>query len=151
MSEDSIDGIYDTLKTCALISKSAGGIGLHIHNIRATNSYIAGTNGVSNGLVPMLRVFNNTACYVDQGGNKRPGAFAIYLEPWHADIFEFLELRKNHGKEECRARDLFYALWIPDEFMRRVENDQEWCLMCPYKCPGLFDCWGEEFEKLYKK
>ena len=151
MSGDSIEGIYDTLKQCALISKSAGGIGLNVHCIRATGSYIAGTNGTSNGLVPMLRVFNNTARYVDQGGNKRPGAFAIYLEPWHADVFEFLELRKNHGKEEQRARDLFYALWIPDLFMKRVEEDGMWSLMCPHQCPGLSDCWGEEFEALYKR
>merc|ERR1719510_919575 len=151
MASDSIEGIYDTLKQCALISKSAGGIGLNIHCIRATGSYIAGTNGTSNGLVPMLRVFNNTARYVDQGGNKRPGAFAIYLEPWHADVFEFLDLRKNHGKEEIRARDLFYALWIPDLFMKRVKNDGDWCLMCPNESPGLSDCWGEEFEKLYEK
>lgn len=151
MEDDSIEGIFHTLTNCALISKSAGGIGVHIHCIRATNSYIAGTNGVSNGLVPMLRVYNNTARYVDQGGNKRPGAFAIYLEPWHSDIFDFLELRKNSGKEESRARDLFYALWIPDEFMRRVENDVKWSLMCPSECPGLFDCWGEEFDELYRK
>merc|ERR1719150_2779894 len=149
MADDSIEGIYDTLKQTALISKSAGGIGLNVHCIRATGSYIAGTNGTSNGLVPMLRVFNNTARYVDQGGNKRPGAFAIYLEPWHADIFEFLDLRKNHGKEEIRARDLFYALWIPDLFMKRVEENGVWSLMCPHQCPGLSDCWGEEFEKLY--
>lgn len=149
MKEDSIEGIYDTLKQCALISKSAGGIGLHVHCIRATGSYIAGTNGVSNGLVPMLRVYNNTARYVDQGGNKRPGAFAIYIEPWHADIFEFLDLKKNTGKEEVRARDLFYGLWVPDLFMKRVENNEDWCLMCPHDCPGLFDCWGEKFEKLY--
>jgi len=151
MSSDSIEGIYDTLKQCALISKSAGGIGLNIHNIRASGSYIAGTNGNSNGLVPMLRVFNNTARYVDQGGNKRPGAFAIYLEPWHADIFEFLDLRKNHGKEEQRARDLFYAMWIPDLFMKRVESDGVWSLMCPDECPGLHDTWGEKFEDLYEK
>merc|ERR1719150_575390 len=151
MADDSIEGIYDTLKRCALISKSAGGIGLNIHCIRSTGSYIAGTNGTSNGLVPMLRVFNNTARYVDQGGNKRPGAFAIYLEPWHADIFEFLDLRKNHGKEEIRARDLFYALWIPDLFMKRVEENGVWSLMCPHQCPGLSDCWGDEFEKLYKR
>ena len=151
MSADSIEGIYDTLKQCALISKSAGGIGLNVHNIRAQGSYIAGTNGNSNGLVPMLRVFNNTARYVDQGGNKRPGAFAIYLEPWHADIFEFLDLKKNHGKEEQRARDLFYALWIPDLFMKRVEEDGDWSLMCPDKCPGLHEVWGEEFETLYAK
>lgn len=151
MKEDSIEGIYDTLKTCANISKSAGGIGLAIHNIRASGSYIAGTNGTSNGLVPMLRVFNNTARYVDQGGNKRPGAFAIYLEPWHADIFDFLDLKKNHGAEEKRARDLFYAMWVPDLFMKRVENNEEWSLMCPHECPGLGDCWGEEFEELYQR
>merc|ERR1712012_287715 len=151
MSGDSIEDIYDTLKRCALISKSAGGIGLNVHCIRATGSYIAGTNGTSNGLVPMLRVYNNTARYVDQGGNKRPGAFAMYLEPWHADIFEFLDLRKNHGKEEQRARDLFYALWIPDLFMKRVKEFGMWSLMCPHECPGLADCWGEEFEKLYTK
>merc|ERR1711899_491898 len=151
MADDSIEGIYDTLKQTALISKSAGGIGLNVHCIRATGSYIAGTNGTSNGLVPMLRVFNNTARYVDQGGNKRPGAFAIYLEPWHADIFEFLDLRKNHGKEEIRARDLFYALWIPDFFMKRGEENGVWSLMCPHQCPGLSDCWGDEFENLYKR
>ncbi|ORX94709.1 ribonucleotide reductase M1 subunit [Basidiobolus meristosporus CBS 931.73] len=149
MKEDSIDGIYDTLKTCALISKSAGGIGLNVHKIRASGSYIAGTNGTSNGLIPMLRVFNNTARYVDQGGNKRPGAFAIYLEPWHYDILDFLDLRKNTGKEESRARDLFYALWISDLFMKRVEKDEDWSLFCPAEAPGLEDCWGEEFEKLY--
>ena len=149
MSDDSITGIFDTLTRCAKISKCAGGIGLNVHNIRATGSYIAGTNGISNGLVPMLRVYNNTARYVDQGGNKRPGAFAIYLEPWHADVFEFLDLRKNHGKEEHRARDLFYAMWIPDLFMKRVEEDGVWSLMCPHECPGLADCWGDEFEKLY--
>lgn len=151
MKDDSIEGIYDTLKQCALISKSAGGIGLHVHCIRAKGTYIAGTNGVSNGLVPMLRVYNNTARYVDQGGNKRPGAFAIYLEPWHADIFEFLDLKKNTGKEEVRARELFYALWIPDLFMKRVESNQNWSLMCPHDCPGLADCWGEDFETLYEK
>ena len=151
MKEDSIDGIYDTLKTCAMISKNAGGIGLNVHRIRATGAYIAGTNGNSNGIVPMLRVFNNTARYVDQGGNKRPGAFAIYLEPWHADVFEFLDLRKNHGKEEVRARDLFYALWIPDLFMKRVEKNGEWTLMCPNECPGLADVYGDEFEALYEK
>ncbi|VDM78120.1 unnamed protein product [Strongylus vulgaris] len=149
MSEDSIAGIYDTLKQCALISKSAGGIGLNVHNIRATGSLIAGTNGTSNGLVPMLRVYNNTARYVDQGGNKRPGAFAIYLEPWHADIFEFVALRRNTGPEEERARDLFYAIWVPDLFMKRVERDEDWSLMCPHECPGLSDCWGEKFEELY--
>ncbi|KAH6646082.1 ribonucleotide reductase [Truncatella angustata] len=151
MKDDSIEGIYDTLKTCAMISKMAGGIGLNVHNIRATGSYIAGTNGTSNGIVPMLRVFNNTARYVDQGGNKRPGAFAIYLEPWHADVFEFLDLRKNHGKEEVRARDLFLALWIPDLFMKRVEKNGDWTLMCPNECPGLADCYGDEFEALYEK
>lgn len=151
MKDDSIEGIYDTLKTCAMISKMAGGIGLNIHRIRATGSYIAGTNGTSNGIIPMLRVYNNTARYVDQGGNKRPGAFAIYLEPWHADVFEFLDLRKNHGKEEVRARDLFLALWIPDLFMKRVEKNGSWTLMCPNECPGLADCYGEEFEALYEK
>ncbi|XP_068632919.1 ribonucleoside-diphosphate reductase large subunit [Battus philenor] len=151
MKDDSIEGIYDTLKQCALISKSAGGIGLHVHCIRAKGTYIAGTNGVSNGLVPMLRVYNNTARYVDQGGNKRPGAFAIYLEPWHSDVFEFLDLKKNTGKEEVRARELFYALWIPDLFMKRVEKDQMWSLMCPHDSPGLADCWGQEFEDLYEK
>lgn len=151
MTDDSIDGIFETLTRCAKISKSAGGIGLHVHCIRAKNTYIAGTNGISNGLVPMLRVYNSTARYVDQGGNKRPGAFAIYVEPWHGDIFEFLNLRKNTGHEEERARDLFYALWIPDLFMRRVEADEEWSLMCPHKSPGLADCWGDEFEALYTK
>ncbi|XP_052281935.1 ribonucleoside-diphosphate reductase large subunit-like isoform X1 [Dreissena polymorpha] len=151
MHSDSIEGIYDTLKQCALISKSAGGIGLNVHNIRAHGSYIAGTNGTSNGLLPLLRVYNNTARYVDQGGNKRPGAFAIYLEPWHADIFDFLDLRKNTGKEEQRARDLFYALWIPDLFMKRVETNGEWTLMCPAECPDLHECWGEEFEELYTR
>ena len=149
--EDSISGIYDTLKQCAQISQSAGGIGLSIHDIRATGSYIKGTNGTSNGIVPMLRVFNDTARYVDQGGGKRKGSFAMYVEPWHADIFEFLDLRKNHGKEEQRARDLFYALWIPDLFMQRVEENGEWTLMCPNECPGLSDTHGKEFEKLYKK
>lgn len=151
MTEDSIEGIYDTLKRCALVSKSAGGIGLSVHTIRAKGTRIAGTNGISNGLVPMIRVYNNTARYVDQGGNKRPGAFAIYLEPWHADIFEFLDLKKNTGKEENRARELFYALWIPDLFMERVLNDGKWSLMCPHECPGLPDVWGEGFEKLYTK
>ncbi|KAI1616995.1 ribonucleoside-diphosphate reductase large chain [Exophiala viscosa] len=151
MKEDSIEGIYDTLKTCAMISKTAGGIGLNAHCIRATGSYIAGTNGTSNGLIPMLRVFNNTARYVDQGGNKRPGAFAIYLEPWHADVFDFLNLRKNHGKEEVRARDLFYALWTPDLFMERVEKNQDWTLFCPHEAPGLADVYGEEFEALYER
>ncbi|CAH1777627.1 unnamed protein product [Owenia fusiformis] len=149
MDSDSIEGIYDTLKKCALISKCAGGIGLNVHCIRSTGSYIAGTNGTSNGLLPMLRVYNNTARYVDQGGNKRPGAFAIYLEPWHNDIFEFLDARKNHGKEEQRARDLFYALWIPDLFMKRVEENGDWTLMCPNECKGLSDCWGKEFEEKY--
>ncbi|ODM92112.1 Ribonucleoside-diphosphate reductase large subunit [Orchesella cincta] len=151
MQEDSIEGIYDTLKQCALISKSAGGIGLNVHCIRATGSYIGGTNGISNGLVPMLRVYNNTARYVDQGGNKRPGAFAMYLEPWHADVFEFLDLKKNTGKEENRARDLFFAMWIPDLFMKRVESNGDWCLMCPKESPDLFEVWGEEFETLYTK
>jgi len=151
MKSDSIEGIYDTLKICAMISKTAGGIGFNAHKIRATGSYIAGTNGTSNGLVPMLRVFNNTARYVDQGGNKRPGAFAVYLEPWHADVFAFLDLRKNHGKEEIRARDLFYALWIPDLFMKRVEANTEWTLFCPNEAPGLADCYGDEFEALYEK
>lgn len=149
MHDDSIDGIFQTLHHCALISKFAGGIGLSVHNIRATGSYIAGTNGTSNGLVPLLRVFNNTARYVDQGGNKRPGAFAIYLEPWHADVFEFLDLKKNTGVEELRARDLFYALWVPDLFMRRVEEDGEWSLMCPHECPGLYTNWGEKFDEIY--
>ncbi len=149
--EDSIEGIYDTLKQCAKISQSAGGIGLSIHNVRATGSYIKGTNGTSNGIIPMLRVFNDTARYVDQGGGKRKGAFAIYLEPWHADIFEFLDLRKNHGKEELRARDLFYALWIPDLFMKRVEENGEWSLFCPHEAPGLPECYGKDFEALYEK
>ncbi len=149
MKEDSIDGIYDTLKQTAKISQSAGGIGLAISNIRATGSYIGGTNGTSNGIIPMLRVYNDTARYVDQGGGKRKGAFAIYLEPWHADVFEFLDLRKNHGKEEMRARDLFYALWIPDLFMKRVEENGDWSLFCPNEAPGLSDCWGEAFETLY--
>ncbi|AQL01780.1 Ribonucleoside-diphosphate reductase large subunit [Zea mays] len=151
MKDDSIEGIYETLKECAVISKSAGGIGVSVHNIRATGSYIRGTNGSSNGIVPMLRVFNDTARYVDQGGGKRKGAFAVYLEPWHADIFEFLDLRKNHGKEENRARDLFYALWVPDLFMQRVQNNGEWSLFCPNEAPGLADSWGEEFDNLYKK
>ncbi len=146
---DSITGIYDTLKQCAQISQSAGGIGLSIHNIRAKGSYIKGTNGTSNGIVPMLKVFNDTARYVDQGGGKRKGSFAIYLEPWHADIGDFLDLKKNHGKEEMRARDLFYALWVPDLFMKRVEDNENWTLMCPNECPGLADTYGEEFEKLY--
>ncbi|MEM7487376.1 MAG: ribonucleoside-diphosphate reductase subunit alpha [Bacteroidota bacterium] len=151
MKDDSIDGIYDTLKQTAKISQSAGGIGLSIHNVRATGSYIAGTNGTSNGIVPMLRVFNDTARYVDQGGGKRKGSFAIYVEPWHADIFDFLDLKKNHGKEEMRARDLFYAMWIPDLFMKRVEADGEWTLMCPNECPNLFSTHSEEFEALYTK
>ena len=151
MKDDSIPGIYDTLKQTALISQSAGGIGLSIHNVRAKGSYIRGTNGTSNGIVPMLRVFNDTARYVDQGGGKRKGSFAIYLEPWHADVYDFLDLRKNHGKEEIRARDLFYALWIPDLFMQRVKDNGTWTLMCPNECPGLSDCWGEEFVKLYTK
>ncbi|MGB0978801.1 MAG: ribonucleoside-diphosphate reductase subunit alpha [Croceimicrobium sp.] len=149
MKDDSIDGIYDSLKQCARISQSAGGIGLSIHNVRATGSYIRGTNGTSNGVVPMLRVFNDTARYVDQGGGKRKGSFAIYVEPWHADIFDFLDLKKNHGKEERRARDLFYALWVPDLFMERVKTDAEWTLMCPNECPGLYDVHSEEFEKMY--
>jgi len=151
MSDDSIKGIYETLTDCALISKWAGGIGLHIHNVRASGSQIRGTNGTSNGIVPMLRVFNNTAKYVDQGGGKRNGSFAIYLEPWHADIELFLEMRKNHGDEELKARDLFYALWIPDLFMERVKSGGNWTLMCPDECPGLSDCFGEEFNKLYEK
>ena len=149
--EDSINGIYDTLKSCAQISQSAGGIGLSIHDIRATGSYIKGTNGTSNGIVPMLRVFNDTARYVDQGGGKRKGSFAIYLEPWHSDVFDFLDLKKNHGKEEQRARDLFYALWIPDLFMKRVKENGDWTLMCPHECPGLSDTHSKEFEKLYTK
>jgi ribonucleoside-diphosphate reductase alpha chain len=151
MKEDSIPGIYDTLKSCAQISQSAGGIGLSIHNVRATGSYIKGTNGTSNGIVPMLRVFNDTARYVDQGGGKRKGSFAIYLEPWHADVFDFLDLKKNHGKEEQRARDLFFALWIPDLFMKRVKNNETWTLMCPHECPGLADTHSEAFEALYTK
>ncbi|MBL6866491.1 MAG: ribonucleoside-diphosphate reductase subunit alpha [Flavobacteriales bacterium] len=149
--EDSISGIYDTLKQCAKISQNAGGIGLSIHDIRATGSYIKGTNGTSNGIVPMLRVFNDTARYVDQGGGKRKGSFAVYIEPWHADIFDFLELKKNHGKEEQRARDLFYALWIPDLFMKRVEENGDWTLMCPNECPGLSDTHSADFEALYTK
>ncbi|NOT75631.1 MAG: ribonucleoside-diphosphate reductase subunit alpha [Cyclobacteriaceae bacterium] len=151
MKDDSIDGIYDTLKNCAKISQSAGGIGLSVHNIRAKGSYIKGTGGTSNGIVPMLRNFDMTARYVDQGGGKRKGSFAIYLEPWHADVFEFLDLKKNHGKEEMRARDLFYAMWIPDLFMKRVEQNESWSLFCPNECPGLADCYGEEFERLYEK
>jgi ribonucleoside-diphosphate reductase alpha chain len=151
MQDDSVDGIYDTLKQTALISQTAGGIGLSIHNIRAKGSFIKGTNGTSNGIVPMLKVFNDTARYIDQGGGKRKGSFAIYLEPWHADIHEFLELKKNTGKDEARARDLFYALWIPDLFMKRVEADGMWSLFCPHECPGLADTYGAEFEKLYTK
>lgn len=149
MTEDSINGIFETLQRCALISQSAGGIGLSIHNVRATGSYIKGTGGTSNGIIPMLRVFNDAARYVDQGGGKRKGAFAVYLEPWHADVFEFLELKKNHGKEELRARDLFYALWISDLFMERVKSDSDWSLFCPNEAPGLYDVYGEKFETLY--
>ncbi|OWP85091.1 ribonucleoside-diphosphate reductase subunit alpha [Flavobacterium davisii] len=149
MQDDSIDGIYDTLKQTAKISQSAGGIGLSIHNVRATGSYIRGTNGTSNGIVPMLRVFNDTARYVDQGGGKRKGSFAVYIETWHADIMDFLDLKKNHGKEEMRARDLFYAMWTSDLFMKRVEADEKWTLMCPNECPGLYDVYGDEFETLY--
>merc|ERR1712127_172985 len=157
MKSDSIEGIYDTLKQCAMISKSAGGIGVAISNIRAKGSYIRGTNGHSNGVVPLLRNFNETARYVDQGGGKRKGSFAMYLEPWHADVFDFLELRKNHGKEEMRARDLFYALWIPDLFMQRVKDDKDWTLFCPNEaydkdgCKGLMDVWGGEFEEMYTR
>jgi len=151
LKDDSISGIYDTLKQCAQISQSAGGIGLSVHNLRAKGSYIKGTNGTSNGIVPMLRVFNDTARYVDQGGGKRKGSFAIYLEPWHADVFDFLELKKNHGKEEMRARDLFFAMWIPDLFMKRVESGADWTLMCPNECPGLADTWGAKFEELYER
>ena len=151
MKEDSIDGIYDTLKQCAKISQSAGGIGLSIHNVRGTGSYIKGTNGVSNGIIPMLRNFDMTARYVDQGGGKRKGSFAIYIEPWHSDIFEFLQLKKNHGKEELRARDLFYAMWIPDLFMKRVESNEDWSLFSPDEAKDLHETYGEEFEKLYDK
>lgn len=151
MKDDSIDGIYDTLKQCAKISQSAGGIGLSIHNVRAKGSYIKGTGGTSNGIVPMLRNFDMTARYVDQGGGKRKGSFAIYLEPWHADVFDFLDLKKNHGKEEMRARDLFFAVWIPDLFMQRVENNEMWSLFCPNEAPGLAEVWGEDFERLYDK
>jgi len=151
MQDDSIDGIYDMLKQTAKISQSAGGIGLSIHNVRATGSYIAGTNGTSNGIVPMLRVYNDTARYVDQGGGKRKGSFAVYVEPWHAVIFDFLDLKKNHGKEEMRARDLFYAMWIPDMFMKRVEANEEWTLMCPNECPDLYKIHGDEFDALYLK
>ncbi len=150
LEEDSISGIYNTLSDCAQISKWAGGIGLHIHNVRATGSHIKGTNGTSNGIVPMLRVFNNTARYVDQGGGRRNGSFAIYLEPWHPDIEQFLEMRKNHGDEELKARDLFYALWIPDLFMEKVKANEDWCLMCPDECKGLSDVYGEDFNKLYE-
>ncbi len=148
MEQDSIEGIFDTLKECAIISKYAGGVGLHVHNIRSTGSFIRGTAGVSNGLVPMLRVFNNTARYIDQGG-KRNGSFAIYVEPWHPDIEGFLEMKKNHGDEESKARDLFYALWIPDLFMQRVMANESWCLFCPDECPGLYETYGDEFTKLY--
>merc|ERR1719207_429787 len=157
MQSDSIDGIFDTLGQCARISKTAGGIGLAVSCIRATGSYIRGTNGFSNGLTPMLRVYNDTARYVDQGGGKRKGSFAMYLEPWHADVFEFLDLKKNHGKEEQRARDLFYGLWIPDLFMRRVKEDKEWTLFCPNEAfdectgKGLIDVWGDEFDTLYQQ
>ncbi|MFT7615184.1 MAG: ribonucleoside-diphosphate reductase alpha chain, partial [Parvicellaceae bacterium] len=150
MKEDSISGIYETLQQCAKISQSAGGIGLSIHDVRAQGSYIKGTNGTSNGIVPMLRVFNDTARYVDQGGGKRKGSFAIYIEPWHADVFDFLDLKKNHGKEEQRARDLFYALWMPDLFMQRVEDNGDWTLMCPHECPGLSDTYGAGFKELYE-
>jgi ribonucleoside-diphosphate reductase alpha chain len=151
MKDDSIDGIYSTLRDCANISKHAGGIGLAIHKVRAQGSYIAGTNGYSNGIVPMLRVFNDSSRYVDQGGGKRKGSVAIYLEPWHADILDFLDLKLNTGKEEQRARDLFYALWVPDLFMQRVESNGSWCLFCPNEAPGLSDVYGEEFERLYQK
>ena len=151
MKDDSVDGIFDTLKDCAKISKYSGGIGLHIHNIRSNGSFINGTNGYSNGIVPMLRVFNDVARYIDQGGGKRNGSFAIYIEPWHADIQDFLELKKNHGNELERARDLFYGMWIPDLFMERVEKNEVWSLMCPEECPGLSDCYGEEFKELYIK
>lgn len=151
MQDDSIDGIYNTLKQCAKISQSAGGIGINIHNVRATGSYIKGTNGTSNGIIPMLKVFNETARYVDQGGGKRKGSIAVYLEPWHADIYNFLDIRKNHGKEEMRARDLFTAMWVPDLFMKRVEEEGIWSLFCPNEAPGLSDCWGEKFETLYTK
>jgi ribonucleotide reductase alpha subunit len=151
MREDSIEGIYDTLKQCAQISKSAGGIGLAVHKIRATRSYIAGTNGNSNGLIPMLQVYNATARYVDQGGGKRKGAFAVYLEPWHADIEDFLDMRKNHGKEEKRCRDLFMGLWVPDLFLKRVESNGDWTLFCPNEAKGLADVWGDEFDQLYQR
>ena len=151
MEDDSLDGIYNTLHDCARISKYAGGIGLHIHNIRAKGTHILGTNGTSNGLVPMLRVFNTTARYIDQGGGKRNGSFAIYLEPWHADVEDFLEMKKNHGDEELKARDLFYALWIPDLFMERVKENKKWSLICPHECPGLSDVYGDKFKELYEK
>jgi ribonucleotide reductase alpha subunit len=151
MTEDSINGIYDTLKRCAVISKAAGGIGLSVHNIRARGTHIRGTRGVSNGLVPMLRVFDVTSRYVDQGGGKRPGAFAIYMEPWHADVFDVLNLKKNHGKEEQRARDLFYGLWVPNLFMQRVEENGVWSLMCPHKCSGLSETFGDAFRELYER
>jgi ribonucleoside-diphosphate reductase subunit M1 len=151
MKEDSIEGIFDTLKTCATISKYAGGIGLSVHNIRATSSHIRGTNGTSNGLVPMLKVYSDTARYVDQGGGKRKGSFAVYLEPWHADVWDYLQLRRNHGKEEVRARDLFYALWVPDLFMRRVVAEGTWSLFCPNEAPGLAQVWGPEFDALYER
>jgi len=151
MNSDSIYGIYKTLSDCAEISKRAGGIGISIHNIRAKNSWIRGTNGISNGIIPMLKVYNETARYVDQGGGKRRGSFAIYLEPWHADIEDFLMLRRNTGAESERARDLFYAVWVPDLFMKRIETDSDWTLMCPDECPGLCDCYGDKFEELYKK
>ncbi|AWU77615.1 uncharacterized protein C5L36_0D03490 [Pichia kudriavzevii] len=151
MKDDSIDGIYKTLYDTAMISRSAGGIGLHVSNIRASGTYINGSNGISSGLIPMLKVFNSTAQYVDQGGNKRPGAFCIYLEPWHGDVFDFLNIRKNHGKEEMRARDLFIALWIPDMFMEKVERDEDWCLFSQDSSPGLTECYGDEFNKLYVK
>merc|ERR1719420_2409562 len=157
MKDDSIDGIYDTLKQCALISKSAGGIGVAVSNVRAKGSYIRGTNGQSNGLVPMLRNFNETARYVDQGGGKRKGSFAIYLEPWHADIYDFLEMKKNHGKEEQCARDLFYGLWIPDLFMQRVQANGDWTLFCPNEAydadtkKSLHDVWGAEFKEMYER
>merc|ERR1719399_1453605 len=155
MQEDSLEGIYETVKNCALISKEAGGIGVACSNIRAGGSYVRGTNGYSNGLIPMLRNFNETARYVDQGGGKRKGSFAMYLEPWHSDVYDFLEMKKNHGKEEQRARDLFYALWVPDLFMQRVKDNGEWTLFCPNEAfdhesgKGLIDVWGEEFEKMY--
>ena len=151
LEDDSIDGIFNTLKECARISKWAGGVGLHVHNLRATGTHIRGTNGASNGIVPMLRVFNMTARYVDQGGGKRNGSFAIYLEPWHADIFDFLDLKKNHGDEEMRARDLFYGLWVPDKFMQAVKDDADWHLFCPDICKGLSDAWGDDFSALYDK